>query len=83
MSGNVAWVVAVSSPNHVRLTLLDSGYINPRDKTAIVTFNTVTPVSVTDILTEGRIPISNKTSARVTIPCGLFRFIDIEIEESL
>jgi len=83
VSGNVAWVAAVSSPRHIRLTLLDSGYINPGDKTAVVTFHTVAPVAITDILANRRIAIENKNTARVHIPCGLFRFIDIEIKEAL
>ncbi len=83
VSGNVAWVAAVSSPRHIRLTLLDSGYIDPGDKTAVVTFNTVTPVAVTDILADECIAVGNGRTARIPVPCGMFRFIDIEIKEGL
>ena len=83
VSGTVAWVAAVSAPGHIRLTLLDSGYINPGDKTATVTFHTVTPVAVTDVLTGKGIAVENHKTARVPIPCGLFRFLDVEIQEAL
>lgn len=83
VSGNVAWVAAVSSPKHIRLTLLDSGYINPGDKTAVVTFNTVTPVTITDVLANRSATAVSKKTVRVHIPCGLFRFLDVEIKEAL
>jgi len=83
VSGNVAWVAAVSSPKHIRLTLVDSGYINPGARTAVLTFHTVTPVGVTDILSGKGIRIDKGRTARVPIPCGLFRFLDVEIKESL
>lgn len=83
MSGNVAWVAAVSSPKHIRLTLLDSGYVNPGDKTATITFNTVTPVAIADVLAKTNIAVENKKTARVHIPCDLFRFIDVELKEKL
>jgi len=83
VSGNVAWVAAMSAPGRIRLALIDSGYLNPQAKTAIVTFNTVTPLGVTDILSKEKIAVDSEKTARVKIPCGSFRFIDIEIKEKL
>jgi hypothetical protein len=80
VSGNVAWVAATSAPRHIRLTLVDSGYINPGGKTAVVAFHTVTPVALTDILTDERIAIENGETSSVPVPCGLFRFLDVEVE---
>ena len=79
---NVAWAVAQSSPKHLRLTIIDGGYINPNDRTATVTFNTVQPVKMIDILNNKSFDISG-LSTSVAIPCGMFRFIDIELEKSL
>ena len=39
VEGEVAWVVAQTSSNHLRLTLIDSGYINPKDRTTTVSFS--------------------------------------------
>jgi hypothetical protein len=82
VAGNVAWVAAESAPKHIRLTLVDSGYINPGDKTAVITFHTVTPVAVTDILTSERFTVDSGKVARVRVPCGLFRFIDVQFQKS-
>ena len=83
VSGEVAWVCAQTSPKHLRLTLVDGGYLNPSDKTAEVTFNTIDPVRVTDVLSGETIAPLDEGAASVEIPCGLFRFIDVELEEPL
>ncbi|MDZ8117822.1 PQQ-binding-like beta-propeller repeat protein [Pontiella agarivorans] len=79
VSGDAAWVCAQTSPSHLRLTLIDGGYLNPSDKEVTIQFNTVRPRKITDLLEKSRIPV-NHSSATVTIPCGLFRFLDIELE---
>ena len=83
VSGDVAWVVAQTSPTHLRLTLIDNGYINPNNRKAIVTFNTITPISIKDILDGTIFKTSNTKSIEVNIPCGAFRFIDVELSEKL
>jgi len=83
VSGNVAWVAAALSPKHIRVTLLDSGFLNPGGKTALITFNTVRPVAITDILAKTSIAVESGNTAQVHIPCGLFRFIDVEIKQAL
>ena len=82
VTGDVAWVCAQTSPTHLRLTLIDGGYINPSAKVATVTFHTAKPAKMTDLLdgTDFRI-IKSKTT--VDIPCGHFRFIDIRLKRPL
>ncbi|ANW95296.1 hypothetical protein AXE80_02895 [Wenyingzhuangia fucanilytica] len=83
VTGGVAWVVAQTSPTHLRLTIIDGGYINPSRKIAKVRFNTVRPSKMTDLL-EGKIfSVSNSSEIEIDIPCGLFRFIDIELTAPL
>ncbi|MDZ8120539.1 hypothetical protein [Pontiella agarivorans] len=77
VSGDVAWVCAQTSPTHLRLTLIDSGYINPKARIATVHFNTVTPVGITDLL-DGT-TYSPASTVKIDVPLGLFRFIDIEL----
>ena len=81
VSGDVAWVCAQTSQTHLRLTLIDGGYINPDDRTATVTFHTVKPRKIIDLLSGETVRASK--SVKVNIPCGLFRFIDIELEKPL
>lgn len=81
VSGDVAWVCAQTDPYHLRLTLIDNGYINPNDRIAQVSFNTVTPVQITDLLDKKQFSTANPAAVSIDVPCGLFRFIDIELSE--
>ncbi len=83
VSGDVAWVAAQTAPTHLRLTLIDGGYINPKARTATVTFHTVDPASMVDLLDETRFDLTDPSSVKVHVPCGMFRFIDIELKEPL
>lgn len=78
----VGWVVAQTSPTHLRLTLVDGGYINPDDRKVTVKFNTVSPVAVKDLLDNKTFNVVNG-AAEVDVPCGLFRFIDVELSTPL
>ncbi|MDF7826708.1 hypothetical protein P4B35_21945 [Pontiellaceae bacterium B12227] len=80
VTGDVAWVCAQTSPTHLRLTLIDSGYLNPSDKTATVTFHAARPKQMTDLLNREHFNLSDPASVKVKIPTGLFRFIDIELK---
>lgn len=82
LTGDVAWVTAQTAPNHLRLTLIDSGYINPKARIATVHFYTVRPVKVVDLLDHTRFNIGNASAVRIEVPCGMFRFIDVETKES-
>ncbi|MEN6363428.1 MAG: hypothetical protein ABFC90_12440 [Bacteroidales bacterium] len=83
VTGDVAWVVAQTSTTHLRLTIIDGGYINPSDKNATVIFHTVQPIKMTDLLDGKSFDISNSTNVKVDISCGMFRFIDIEMKSPL
>ncbi len=83
VSGDVAWVTAQTTPNHLCLTIIDSGYINPKTKTTTVSFHAVEPTKMVDLLDGKIFNISNPSKIKVDIPCGMFRFIDIELKESL
>ena len=77
----LGWVVAQTSPTHLRLTLVDGGWLNPNNINVEVTFNTVNPIKVQDILSKEKLSVKdNKTT--VIVPCGMFRFIDIELDGS-
>ncbi|MBK1875964.1 PQQ-binding-like beta-propeller repeat protein [Pelagicoccus mobilis] len=81
VSGDVAWVVAQTAPKHLRLTLIDGGYLNPSDKVAKITFGSVEPTQLTDLLSEERVPVAGRKTVELEVPCGLFRFIDVELAE--
>ncbi|MEX0321559.1 MAG: hypothetical protein AB3N63_05330 [Puniceicoccaceae bacterium] len=82
VDGEVAWVVAQVAPKTLRLTLVDSGYLNPGRRSVKVHFHTVNPVGMTDIL-SGESFDARKSELEVEVPCGLFRFFDIQLTEPL
>ena len=83
ISGEVAWVAAQIDETHIRLTLIDNGYLNPNDRIASVQFNTIQPVKLTDILSDEVIEKNGSGPTEITIPCGLFRIIDVELSKPL
>ena len=84
VTGDVAWVVAQTSPKHLRLTLIDNGYLNPKDRIAKIKFNTVTPVKVVDVLDGKTFKYNAKNKGtEIDVPCGMFRFIDVELDKEL
>ncbi|WP_152286251.1 PQQ-binding-like beta-propeller repeat protein [Flavicella marina] len=85
VTGEVAWVVAQTSGKHLRLTLIDNGYLNPKERVAKVQFHTIKPIQIKDILSEEKFKFNAKeeSSIEITIPAGMFRFIDVELEEVL
>ena len=83
VSGDVGWVVSEIEPTRLRLTVIDGGYLNPDDRTAVVKFGASSPKSAKDILSGETFKISKSGEMKVNIPAGLFRFIDIELERPL
>jgi hypothetical protein len=83
VAGGVAWVAAQTAPTHLRLTLIDSGYINPNDRAANVRFHMVNPVKMVDLLSGAALDVSDPSLVKVEVPCGLFRFLDIELDRPL
>ena len=83
VTGQVGWVVSQTSPTNLRLTVIDSGYINPNARTARVKLQTISPTAMTDVLTGEAIAISEDGYAEISVPTGLFRFIDITLSEPL
>ncbi|MGY5352760.1 hypothetical protein ACXGQW_09400 [Wenyingzhuangia sp. IMCC45533] len=81
--GDVAWVLAQTSPTNLRLTIIDGGYLNPSDKKATIKFNAVVPKEMKDIIDGKKFDITNPKNVTVDVATGLFRFIDIKIEKPL
>ena len=79
VSADVAWVVAQTAPKHLRVTLIDSGYINPKEQLANLTFNGIKPVKITDILSGEKWEVTNPSSFQIKVALGSFRFLDVEL----
>lgn len=83
VAGEVAWVAAETAPKHLRLTIIDGGYINPKTSIATVNFQAAKPVRVKDLLSGETFDVSDPSNVLIEVPCGGFRFLDIELSESL
>jgi len=83
VSGNVGWVLAQTSPKHLRLTIVENGYINPNDAIATVKINNIKFVKIIDILNKEEFKANASSEIEIEIPLGGFRFIDIELENAL
>lgn len=83
VSGNVGWVVAQVSPKHLRLTIVENGYINPNREIAEIKINNIQVKSITDILSGEAFEFNSDATLKIDIPLGGFRFIDIELKNKL
>jgi len=83
VSGNVGWVVAQIGTKHLRLTIVENGYINPNKAVAKVKINKIKIVKLTDILNGEEFKVDKDSKVEIEIPLGGFRFIDIELAEKL
>jgi hypothetical protein len=83
VTGDVAWTLAQVDPTHLRLTLIDGGFINPSEKVAKVNIQTSKIKSMKDILNGEAFESANNSQTNIAIPTGMFRFIDIELTSPL
>ncbi len=77
--GDVAWTATQLDLNHLRIVIIDSGYLDPDNREAQITI-AVDVISATDILTKQAIAVNNN-SFRVTVPMGILSIIDIEYNQ--
>jgi len=75
--GDVSWSAVRIDPTHVRVILIDPGYLDPADREATIVMQHLQTVQCTDILSGETLPvIDNRTAVRV--PMGILRIIDVE-----
>lgn len=74
--GEVAWTVVRIDPTHVRVTLIDSGYIDPADRETEIVLQHLDGVEARDILADEALTLSDGV-IRLTVPAGALRVIDI------
>ncbi|MGA9639238.1 hypothetical protein [Flavobacterium sp.] len=70
-----SWSAVKLDENHTRLILVDPGYIDPKEREVIITFEGKVPVEVVDILSKEKIKTNDK-SIMLSVPAGSMRFID-------
>jgi outer membrane protein assembly factor BamB len=79
VAGKAHWSAVKLDAKHIRLTLIDPGYLDPSERAADIIFQHIRPGKCIDILSgETLKPGGNKLS--VTIPAGIFRILDLELQ---
>ncbi|BAX81105.1 PQQ-binding-like beta-propeller repeat protein [Labilibaculum antarcticum] len=71
-----SWSVVRLDKNHVRVILVDPGYIDPQDREVEINFQHRKPVKVNDILSKEDLEVKNE-KCKVIVPAGSIRLIDV------
>jgi len=74
--GDVSWAALRLDPSHVRVVLIDPGYLDPADRKAEIVLQHIRAQQCLDILSGETLPIEEGRIA-VRVPTGILRIIDI------
>ena len=74
--GNVHWSAVRLDANHIRVTLVDPGYLDPADREATVIAQGLQTTRCTDVLRRENLKLLNN-AVRVKVPMGTIRVLDI------
>jgi len=77
INGDIHASVVRLDCTHVRVTLIDPGYLDPDDREGAIVLQHLEGVACTDILSGEALPIVNNR-IDVRVPAGVFRIVDIE-----
>lgn len=79
VAGQAHWSAVKLDEKHIRLTLIDPGYLDPSERAVEILFQHIKLVKCIDIL-SGETLKSGQDRLTVTVPAGIFRVIDLELE---
>lgn len=71
-----AWSAIRLDEKHVRVILIDPGYLDPQERQVEILFQLRQPRRAQDILTRKTLPIQGG-GLRLTVPAGSMRFVDL------
>lgn len=74
--GEVAWTVVRLDPHHVRVTLIDPGYIDPAQREAVVILQHLDGIACRDILSRENLELEGN-SITLSVPAGSLRVVDV------
>jgi hypothetical protein len=77
VTGQAHWSVVRLDPTHVRVTLIDPGYLDPAERDATIVLQHLDGVACRDILSGENLPMDGGRIG-LRIPAGTLRVIDIE-----
>ncbi|MBK7930947.1 MAG: PQQ-binding-like beta-propeller repeat protein [Bryobacterales bacterium] len=74
--GQVHWSAVRLDANHIRVTLIDPGYLDPADRDAEILAQGISATGCTDILRRESLPLSGGT-VKLRVPAGTLRIVDL------
>jgi len=77
VSGDAHWSVVRLDPTHVRVTLIDPGYLDPADRKVEIILQHMQGAWCVDILSGQALPIESNR-IHITVPMGALRIVDIK-----
>ena len=77
VSGAAHWSVVRLDPRHVRVTLIDPGYLDPGEREVEVVLQHLVARGATDILSREKLELRSGR-IKLRIPAGTLRIIDVE-----
>ena len=77
VSGNIHWSVVRLDSAHVRVTLVDPGYLDPSDRQGEIILQNLRGVRCLDILSGRPLPLKGDR-IHIKVPMGTLRIVDIE-----
>ena len=78
VAGQAHWSASRLDDKHVRVVLIDPGFLDPAARPVEIVFQHVKPTRCVDILSRETLSPKNG-KLPLTIPAGLFRIIDLEL----
>lgn len=79
--GSVHWSAVRLDPAHIRITLVDPGYLDPNDREAEIVFQKFQAGALTDILSGDKLNVEGGR-VRITVPMGSVRVVDAQLAGS-
>ena len=79
VAGQAHWSAVKLDQKHIRLTLVDPGYLDPSERAVEIAFQHIQPTKCFDIL-SGETLKSSGGKLSIAIPAGVFKIIDLELE---
>lgn len=76
VAGPAHWSVVRLDPTHVRVTLIDPGYLDPAEREVEIVLQYLTAAQATDILSGEKFDIRSGR-IKLNIPAGTLRIIDV------
>jgi hypothetical protein len=77
VKGDVAWTASRIDSTHIRITLIDPGYLNPSPRKVKIILQNIDGEECMDILSGEKIRINNN-EINISVPIGTIRIVDIK-----